>query len=299
MKYRHAFHAGNFADVHKHVALLALLRALTRKDKGLLLIDTHAGAGLYEVERTGEAALGIERLNEPPPPGSIELLDYLGVVENTRKGLSQRNAYPGSPLIALQALRAQDRATFVETQPEEHRSLRMALTKGYELNLGTNGIGKARVTAECADGYERLRSWLPPIERRALIVIDPPYEQTSNDFRATDSALCESFRRLANAVVMIWYPIKHERDTQLWLERLAEKLPATPGQETTLLVSEVWLYPRDNRIGLNGSGVVIANPPWQLEERMREWLPELHARLDREGHGGWTVGAPGRMIGSP
>lgn len=298
MKYRHSFHAGNFADVHKHVALLALLRSLARKDKGFLLIDTHSGAGLYEVARDGEAALGIERLAEPPPARTAELVDYLALVEGTRKGLSQRNAYPGSPLIAVQALRAQDRAVFIETQPEEHRALRMALAKGFELNAATTGIGKARVTAECADGYERLRSWLPPIERRALVLIDPPYEQTSGDFRAAETALCESLHRLANAVVMIWYPIKHERDTQPWLARLAEKLPVAPGQQTELLVSEIWLHPRDNRVGLNGSGLVIANAPWQLEERMRAWLPELHARLDRDGRGGWTVGTPGRMIGS-
>lgn len=271
--------------MHKHVAWLALLRALSRKDKGFVLIDTHAGAGLYALERDGEAATGIERLLSSARPSAPELLDYLERIEVTRRGVGQKNVYPGSPLLALQALREHDRAVFIETQPEEHRSLRAALTKGFEINTSLGGIGKPRVTAECADGYERLRSWLPPIERRALVLIDPPYEQTSSDFRAAETAALETVKRLANAVVAIWYPIKDRRDTQPWLERLAGKLPA-------LLISELWLYPVDNRVGLNGSGLVIVNPPWQFDLRMREWLPELHQQLDPDGHGGWRVEVP-------
>ena len=285
MKYRHVFHAGNFADVHKHVTLLALIRALSRKDKGFLLLDTHAGRGLYDLQaegsrKTAEADRGIALL-ESASRGDwpTEIKDYLDTLKAIRREQSSRRAYPGSPLIALSAIRPQDRAVFIETQAEEHTALHRLLPRD-----------SGRVVAECADGYQRIRHWLPNSERRALVLIDPPYEDTTADFRAVEIAACEVLRRLPNAVVAIWYPIKHERDTQEWRHRLISRLPKPPDEACTPAISsELWIHPPDSRVGLNGSGMLILNPPWQIDEQMAIWLPILREVLDTERTGGAVV----------
>lgn len=297
MKYRHAFHAGNFADVLKHVALLALLHSLTRKDKGLLLLDTHAGRGLYdlaagEAMKSGEAAGGIDRLLGAAEEWPAEIADYLAVVRRVRRSSGLRHAYPGSPLFALAALRTQDRLVLIETQPEEHAALRQAVRHAVRdaAHVSSGQVPLERVTLECADGYARLGAWLPPIERRALVLIDPPYEDTSGDFQAATNAARDILRRLANAVVAIWYPIKQAKDTDAWRQRLIGSLPAQPGgTPTTACTAELWLHPRDNKIGLNGSGLLVINPPWQFSERARLWLPVLHAALDPQRRGGWSI----------
>lgn len=290
MKYRHAFHAGNFADVLKHVTLLALLHALTRKDKGLMLLDTHAGRGLYdlasgEAARSGEAASGIDALLAVKCDWPEEVADYLGVVRQVRRLTGMRHAYPGSPLFALAALRPQDRLVLIETQPDEHAALRQAVRHGSSGQLSLE-----RITIECADGYARLATWLPPIERRALVLIDPPYEDTGGDFQAVTQAARDILRRLANAVIAIWYPIKQAKDTDAWRQRLVAGLPAQAGgAPTTACAAELWLHPRDNRIGLNGSGLLVVNPPWQFAERAGVWLPAIHAALDDQQQGGWSI----------
>jgi 23S rRNA (adenine2030-N6)-methyltransferase len=300
VKYRHAFHAGNFADVLKHVTLLALLRSLTKKDKGLLLLDTHAGRGLYdlssgEARQANEAAGGIERLmtqaaqDEAKFAAFPEIVDYLKVVRETRQRASDRQAYPGSPLIALAALRPQDRLTLIESQPAEHAALREAVkTAGRQAR--DRGRSPESITIECADGYSRLPAWLPPIERRALVVIDPPYEETAADFKAVERTAQEALRRLANAVIAIWYPIKQVKDTDAWRSRLISALPQKAGGEAVAgLTLELWIHPLDNRVGLNGSGMLLINPPFQFEDRARHWLPALHAALDPQGGGGCAV----------
>lgn len=291
MKYRHAFHAGNFADVHKHVALLALLRALTRKDKGFLLIDTHAGRGLYdlgsaEARKSGEATGGIDLLLGQGDHCEPEIADYLELVRalrRSRDGRQNRNlrdAYPGSPLIALAALRPQDRMVLIENQPEEHAALREAM------KLGNRDLP----AIECADGFTRLASWLPPIERRALVLMDPPYEDTIGDFRAVESATQDVLRRLANAVIAIWYPIKHGKDSDAWRRRLIGALPLLAGGAPTPAVAlELWVHPLDNRVGLNGSGMLVINPPFQFAERAAVWLPALRALIDPRQSGGCAV----------
>lgn len=285
MKYRHVFHAGNFADVHKHVTLLALIRALSRKDKGFLLLDTHAGRGLYDLQsegarKTAESEGGIALLEAASRSDwPAEIQDYLDTIKAIRRERSSRRSYPGSPLIALAAIRAQDRAVFIETQAEEHAALHRLLPRD-----------SGRILAECADGHQRIRHWLPNPERRALVLIDPPYEDTSGDFRAAETTACEVLKRLPSAVVAIWYPIKHERDTSEWRNRLLSRLPTPPDDaRTPAISSELWIHPPDSRIGLNGSGMLILNPPWQLDERMAIWLPILREVLDTERSGGATV----------
>jgi len=293
VKYRHAFHAGNFADVHKHVALVSLLRLLTRKDTGLLVLDTHAGRGLYDLAgaqaaRSDESAAGIGRLLEITDEWPEEVTDYLDIVRRVRRIVGDRNAYPGSPLLALAALRPQDRLALIETQPEEHAALRGAVRRA----LGQLPAAEVdEPTIECADGFQRLAAWMPPIERRALVLIDPPYEDTAADFQNVTAAARETLRRLANAVIAIWYPIKYGKDTDAWRERLAANLPLQAGGAAKSVASlELWIYPPDNRVGLNGSGLLVINPPWQFAERARRWLPALHRRLDPSAQGGWSVG---------
>lgn len=275
MKYRHHFHAGNFADVHKHVTLLALLAALKRKEAGFLYLETHAGSGAYDLaqpstEASRTALADLQRL-AAANPDTAELRSYLAQLQMLRVHLNNAHAYPGSPLFAAQQLRPQDRAVLSEIVPSEARALEREL-RGY-----------ARMHVEQADGFERLRAYLPPPERRALVLIDPPYEERS-DFERVATAAAEALRRLGSAIIMVWYPIKDARTTQTWQKTLAAKF------DCENLVSEWWLYPRDSRVSLNGSGVLILNPPYEFHGGMQLWLAELHAELNAAGTGGMSIG---------
>jgi 23S rRNA (adenine2030-N6)-methyltransferase len=262
MKYRHSFHAGNFADVHKHVTLLALLRALQNKVKGFLYLDTHAGRGSYDLSSpSAEAAGGIVRLLQAQP-AAAELREFTALLQHLRATPACRYLYPGSPLIAASVLRAQDRAVFVELLGPEAHALEQALAA-----LAPGG-DSAQLRVERGDGFERLRAWLPPPQRRGLILLDPPYEE-AQDFAHLTRALTDGLQRFPTGVFVAWYPIKDERTTRAWLASLAKTLPAPA------LVSELWLYPRDSRVALNGSGLVIVNPPWRTLERTQQWLPQL------------------------
>lgn len=263
MKYRHSFHAGNFADIHKHVTLLALLASLKRKDKGFAYIETHAGRGSYDVGSSPEAAGGVGRFLASSCQAP-ELANFGSLLSRLRRERNRPHLYPGSPLIAASELRAQDRALVCEINPPEARAL--------ERDVG--------IRVECADGFERLRAWLPPRERRALIFIDPPYE-THRDFEAVKTAIADALQRFSTGVYAAWYPIKDQREIRSWHDSFARAV----GADT--LASELWLYPRDSKVALNGSGLLIVNPPYQLEERTKIWLPELQARLD-VGHAGGT-----------
>jgi 23S rRNA (adenine2030-N6)-methyltransferase len=272
MKYRHQYHAGNFADVHKHVTLLALLDALQRKDKGFLYLDTHAGRGAYRLPEPGASVLdtSVERL-VGARPGAPELTRYVEAIGTYRSSVADPRAYPGSPLLAARHLRSQDRAVFVDAQIPEARALERAIA------------GSSRVRVESGDGFERLKAHLPPRERRGLVLIDPPYEQTSSDFTRSAAAVREVLQRFETAVVVLWYPIKRAADLAPWHAAIARDI------ERPTLVSELWLYPMDSRVSLNGSGLVIVNPPYRVNERMQAWLPELASTLDPERRGGMRL----------
>jgi 23S rRNA (adenine2030-N6)-methyltransferase len=284
MKYRHAHHAGNFADVHKHVALLALIEALQRKDKGFLLLDTHAGRGSYELHTPGahahESDQGITRLLRSEHTAAPELLQYLDAVRHARAKGSTKHGYPGSPALALAALRAQDRAIFCEAQHEEFLALRRLVETWPAVAAGR----APRAAARHADGFAVLASDLPPIERRALVLIDPPYEETREDQRRIVEALRSALQRFATGVYAIWYPIKLARDADVLRRALQGAAAGKP-----LLFSELWLHRLDTHISLNGTGLAIVNPPWQIEARMRVWLGELQALLDPARAGGTRV----------
>jgi 23S rRNA (adenine2030-N6)-methyltransferase len=275
MRYRHSFHAGNFADVHKHVTLLALLAALKKKDKGFLYLDTHAGCGSYDLSSpSAEAAAGIGRFS-PAPDSAPELRDYATLLALYRGRLARPHLYPGSPLLAVSTLRPQDRAVLIELLAGEARALEQALA------AAAGKAGEApRVRIERGDGFERLRAWLPPPERRGLTFLDPPYEEAQQDFARLTAALADGLHRFPTGVFAAWYPIKDERSTRAWQASCAHALPAS------VLLSELWLYPRDARVALNGSGVLIVNPPWQILERMQLWLPQLQSCLAVGARGG-------------
>lgn len=278
MKYRHAHHAGNFADVHKHVTLLALLAALQRKDKGLLYLETHAGRGAYAIGASAEAQSGYGKLAGSTPQ-QPELTAYLTRVADYRSAGHPRG-YPGSPLLAAGALREQDRGVFAELVPAEASALETA--------LGAQPAA-ARLRVERGDGFERLRSQLPPPERRGLTFIDPPYEESARDFSRVTAAIGETLRRFATGCLAIWYPIKDERSIAAWQGQLARTLE--PSRAAESWVTELWLYPRDSRVALNGSGLLILNPPYQTDARMRQWLPELHELLGPMPGSGCSVHA--------
>lgn len=276
MKYRHSYHAGNFADVHKHVTLLALLSALQRKEKGFLYLETHAGRGAYDLSGGAEADSGVSRLNITTNSAE-ELQHYGAALADYRTQHRSPRAYPGSPVLAAGKLRSQDRAVFIEFLHSEARALEQALA------------GCSRVRIEQGDGFDRLRAWLPPPERRGLILVDPPYEETGRDFERVGAAIGEALRRFQTGVIAAWYPIKDERDISAWQTGLVRG-----GLTCETLAAELWLYPRDSRVALNGSGMLIVNPPYLLAERMRVWLPELQAQL---AHGSAGLEA-GRMGGT-
>jgi 23S rRNA (adenine2030-N6)-methyltransferase len=262
VNYRHLYHAGNFADVFKHVVLVRLLKGLQRKDKGFLYAETHAGAGRYdlrsvEAQQTREYADGITRLWDGPALPGLE--EYLASVRAQNRGSALR-FYPGSPLVAAALLRPQDRMQLAELEPGECESLRAALP------------ANARVGIVCDDGYRALKGWLPPLERRGLVLIDPPYEAGS-DWERLGATLIEAVRRFPQGTYCAWYPLK----VGLPVERFKSVLVDAGLRK--LLVAELRLWPDDSPFRLNGSGLLVINPPWQLDDELRTLLPPLAERL--------------------
>jgi 23S rRNA (adenine2030-N6)-methyltransferase len=279
MQYRHLFHAGNFADVHKHVALLALVTALQKKAKGFLFLDTHAGAGLYDLHdpdarRSGESAGGIGRLAGPgaagtgPAATSPAIARYLDTLARLRAATGTHH-YPGSPLLAAALLRAVDRAVCVESEAQQARALQRALATAGPA-LGT----RPRVIT--GDGYAQLKALLPPPERRALVLIDPPYER-ADEATLIAAGLEAALARFDSGVYAIWYPIKRRHDTDLWLARVSRHI------DRPHLAIELCLREPDSAAGLNGSGLLVVNPPWQFDEEASGWQQPLHELLDASG----------------
>ena len=262
MKYRHQYHAGNFADVHKHVLLLELLAALTRKDKGLLFVDTHAGRGEYDLhpgdaQHPNEWQSGVARVLGAKPRHAA-LTRYRESVVGGAHGAALR--YPGSPLLALKLLRPVDRAIFFETQRDEAGQLRKSLDT------------PTRVRIEGTDGFAGIRALLPPPERRGCVLIDPPYEDRE-DFTRVQHAIGAALERFESAVLVAWLPLKLRADFDRWLSALMRSV------SRPVLTSLLWMHPCDSRAALNGSALVVVNPPYLVEESMREWLPELRELL--------------------
>jgi 23S rRNA (adenine2030-N6)-methyltransferase len=270
LSYRHAFHAGGPADVLKHAVLAYVLRYATRKAKPLYVLDTHAGAGGYDLgspmaAKTGEATAGIARLRDAPEPWPALVAPYLRLIRNS-------SGYPGSPLIASALLRGQDRLELNELHPTDHA----ALAERFR------GARRVRVARE--NGLSVLIGRLPPPERRAVVLVDPSYEVKA-DYEAVPAALARAYRRFATGTYLLWYPVIERPRTDALLADLAAS-----GMRAQYRI-ELCTAPDGSRRGLTGSGLVVVNPPWTLPAVAAEGLPWLAERLGATGESvaGWLV----------
>lgn len=272
MNYRHAFHAGNHADVFKHVTLTRLIALIARKDTPFAYVDSHAGVGLYDLRgdqasRTGEWLEGIDRLWQAEEMPAL-LDDYLGVLRAMNPSGELRH-YPGSPELARVLSREQDRLHLNEKHPEDGELLK------------DNMRGDRRVAVHRGEGWHVPRALLPTREKRVLLLIDPPFEQP-DEFERCVQALDEAHGRMRQAVVAIWYPIKDRRQLKRFYQRLEKS--AAP----KLLRAELYVHSPDDAERLTGSGLVISNAPWGLEDELRELLPWLAQTL-AQSQGGWLL----------
>ncbi len=272
MNYRHAYHAGGFSDVVKHAVLALALGHLRRKDTPFFVLDTHAGIGRYDLsgpqaEKTGEWQGGVGRLLAAPAPQPA-LTPYLDAVRrlNPEGGLRW---YPGSPEVARGLLRPGDRLALVELHPED-----MAELKG-------GFAGDRRVGIHHMDGYAALKALLPPPERRGLVLIDPPFE-VKDEVARLRAGLAQALKRWSTGIYLIWYPIKARPAIERFHADIAMLAPPPT------LVAEVLLRPAEDPFRLNGTGMLIVNPPWQLDAALGELLPWLAAQLAPEG-GDWRL----------
>jgi 23S rRNA (adenine2030-N6)-methyltransferase len=272
MNYRHAFHAGNFADVIKHIVLTRILTYLHEKPSAFRVIDTHAGAGLYdltgdEAVRGGEWRTGIARLMQARFSDSVAALvaPYLDIVRafNPQRDLT---AYPGSPLIARALLRPQDRLVACELEPKARKQLIRALHRDTQ----------ARVVD--LDGWMALPAFVPPQERRGLLLIDPPYEDRDEFGRLADG-FGAAYAKWPTGIYMLWYPVKERRATDALAQHVARIANATETADAKCLRVEFSVAPSSSESGLVSAGLLIVNPPWTLASELKAILPELEKPL--------------------
>ena len=264
MNYRHAFHAGNFADVFKHVVLLALLDALTAKDKPLCYLDTHAGAGVYALdetraEKTGEWREGVGRVfaaKSLPQP----LHRYRDAIRAFNPDGTLR-VYPGSPALAAHALRKHDRLLLCETQDEEAAALRETFR------------ADKRVHVHQRDGYTAMNALLPPAERRGMVLVDPPFEAQAEEFRVIEPALTAAHARWPTGVYAVWYPIKKRATIMPFQRWLGSR------EWRDVVLAELLVQSDDSPLRLNGCGIVIVNAPWHFDATLARLLPALRELL--------------------
>ncbi|MEJ5079523.1 MULTISPECIES: 23S rRNA (adenine(2030)-N(6))-methyltransferase RlmJ [unclassified Ochrobactrum] len=280
MNYRHAYHAGNFADVVKHVILSRIIEYLKRKDQAFRVVDTHAGIGLYdlrgiEAEKTDEWSGGIRRVIDAVekseiPPQAIELLQpYLEAVRavNPKGGLRH---YPGSPLLTRHLLRKQDRLSAIELHPQDAKKLSKLFDGDYQ----------ARVIE--LDGWLSLGAHMPPKEKRGVVLVDPPFEIAGEFDRLVDG-LVKAYKRFPGGTYAFWYPIKDRREVERFARQLREtEIPKIMRIELSIRAPS--LEPR-----LDGTGMIVVNPPYTLESEMQILLPCLTKLLSEEKGGNFSM----------
>ncbi|EKF9372505.1 23S rRNA (adenine(2030)-N(6))-methyltransferase RlmJ [Vibrio cholerae] len=259
LSYRHSFHAGNHADVLKHIVQSLILNSLQQKEKPFVYHDTHSGVGRYDLthewsEKTGEFKQGIARVwqqdNIP-----AELDSYLDAIRQLNQGETLRY-YPGSPRVARAHLREQDRMVLTELHPSDYPLLEQEFHRDRQVSIYKE------------DGFARLKASLPPQERRGLVLIDPPYE-LAKEYRDVVRAIAQSYKRWATGIYAIWYPVVNRCDIDDMLEGLQ-------GLEIRkILQIELGVAPDTNERGMTASGMIVINPPWTLESQMQTILPFL------------------------
>jgi len=277
--YRHAFHAGNHADVLKHAVLAHVLDYFNRKDAPYWVVDTHAGAGLYALDsswanKNAEWQDGVGRLwqrNDLPPM----LADYVAHIVRHNDGPDLRR-YPGSPWLVLNALRERDRLRLFELHPSESGVLASNLDK-------TSRVNKRQTTLYAADGFEGIKALLPPPTRRGLVLIDPSYED-KRDYRHVVNAVIAGLTRFTTGCYIVWYPQVQRRES-VDLPRQLGKLPVKNWLHASLTVRR----PAPDGHGLHGSGLFLVNPPWTLRTALRETLPWLARELAQDDRAGFTL----------
>lgn len=276
--YRHAFHAGNHADVLKHAILVHVLDHFNRKDAPYWVIDTHAGAGIYDLKdewsvKKNEAAQGVARLlTAGHAPALVQRYIEAIAAFNPQDGTRY---YPGSPWLALEAMRERDRLRLFELHPGEIEVL--------SENLARHPRGRSRQVAVMqADGFEGIKALLPPPTRRGMVVIDPSYEN-KQDYRHALTAVQEGLKRFATGSFIVWYPLVQRRDVQT-LTRALERLD-TVWVHASLQVCR----PAPDGLGLHGSGMFVINPPWTLHDALADALPWLVQQLGQDDRAGHTL----------
>ncbi|HGN0049546.1 TPA: 23S rRNA (adenine(2030)-N(6))-methyltransferase RlmJ [Proteus mirabilis] len=269
LSYRHSFHAGNHADVLKHIVQTLIIESLKEKEKPFLYLDTHAGAGRYQLTnahatRTGEYLEGIARLwqQEEVPELILPYLEAVGSLNTS----DELRYYPGSPLLAAKLLREQDLLMLTELHPTDFLLLRTEFSRDK----------RVRVCRE--DGFGQLKSKLPPASRRGFALIDPPYE-LKQDYSAVVKGIVEGYKRFATGTYAIWYPVVHRQQ----IKRMLKELEATGIRK--ILQIELAVKPDSDQLGMTASGMIVINPPWKLASQMASILPWLHKTLVPEGTG--------------
>ncbi|MCC7017285.1 MAG: 23S rRNA (adenine(2030)-N(6))-methyltransferase RlmJ [Rhodospirillales bacterium] len=282
MNYRHAFHAGNFADVFKHAAFALILEYLKRKPAPFAVVDTHAGLGRYdlaaaEAERTGEWREGIGRVLESGSvfPGLSSLLKAVAAVNAGKKptAASPPRWYPGSPRIARALLRKNDRLWCAELHPDDSRV------------LARECRGDPLVQVRHMDGYEAIRAWLPPSMRRGVVLVDPPFE-SRDEFRFLLKGLKDGHRRFATGIFVLWYPIKDRAPVEAFHKALAAS------GIRRILAAELLLRLPDDSERLQGCGLIVVNPPWRLDRDLAELTAGLAGVLGGDSGGLTRPGEP-------
>ncbi|EGR1465313.1 23S rRNA (adenine(2030)-N(6))-methyltransferase RlmJ [Vibrio cholerae] len=259
LSYRHSFHAGNHADVLKHIVQSLILNSLQQKEKPFVYHDTHSGVGRYDLthewsEKTGEYKQGIARVwqQENIP---AELDSYLDAIRQLNQGETLRY-YPGSPRVARAHLREQDRMVLTELHPSDYPLLEQEFHRDRQVSIYKE------------DGFARLKASLPPQERRGLVLIDPPYE-LAKEYRDVVQAIAQSYKRWATGIYAIWYPVVNRCD----IDDMVEGLQGLGIRK--ILQIELGVSPDTNERGMTASGMIVVNPPWTLESQMQTILPFL------------------------
>lgn len=272
MNYRHIYHAGNFADVFKHLIIARIIEYLKKKDHAFRVIDTHAGTGIYdlssdEAQKTGEWIDGIGRILSKPIDRQIEPLvnPWLDVVFALNGSKEKLTRYPGSPVLIRKLLRKQDRLTAIELHEADYKKLAVNFTGDYQ----------ARIIH--LDGYLALGAHVPPKEKRGLILVDPPFEKI-DEFERLVEGLIKAYKRFPGGIYALWYPVKHYNELNWFMNELKGTGIAK------ILRLELRIKQRSQTPGLDGCGMIIVNPPYVLPKEMKQLKAFLLDRLAQDDH---------------